>query len=200
MFIRVYLIHVESFTLLFVLVLKYAEIKQAKEMLCWQGVGDNIHTIKREALWLATCFQSTNAEASLRLWQQTFGDATTGFPSKWRLTNERRNSMAMMTRRYPDLGSTSDWLNQISHATRPIRRTTQIWVVTVISNGISALVSQKSFGGETSGSVAKCRLFSQATQRQANELWTLPCWQFVFSIGPHGFHALTHAPLQKNAS
>ena len=50
MFIRVYLIHVESFTLLFVLVLKYAKIKQAKEMLCWQGVGDNIHTIKREAL------------------------------------------------------------------------------------------------------------------------------------------------------
>ena len=29
--------------------------------------------------------------------------------------------------------------------------------------GISALVSQTSFGGETSGSVAKCRLFSQAT-------------------------------------
>ena len=28
--------------------------------------------------------------------------------------------------------------------------------------GISALVSQTSFGGETSGSVAKCRLFSQA--------------------------------------
>ena len=30
--------------------------------------------------------------------------------------------------------------------------------------GISALVSQTSFGGETSGSVAKCRLFSQATK------------------------------------
>ena len=29
--------------------------------------------------------------------------------------------------------------------------------------GISKLVSQTSFGGETSGSVAKCRLFSQAT-------------------------------------
>ena len=27
--------------------------------------------------------------------------------------------------------------------------------------GISVLVSQMSFGGETSGSVAKCRLFSQ---------------------------------------
>ena len=29
--------------------------------------------------------------------------------------------------------------------------------------GITALVSQTSLGGETSGSVAKCRLFSQAT-------------------------------------
>ena len=68
-----------------------------------------------------------------------------------------------MTRHYPDLGSASDWLNQISHAARPIRSTTQIWVVTRHQYGISALVSQTSFGGETSGSVAKCRLFSQAT-------------------------------------
>ena len=30
------------------------------------------------------------------------------------------------------------------------------------SDASSALVSQTSFGGETSGSVAKCRLFSQA--------------------------------------
>ena len=67
-----------------------------------------------------------------------------------------------MTRHYPDLGSASDWLNQISHAARPIRSTTQIWVVTRHQYGISALVSQTSFGGETSGSVAKCRLFSQA--------------------------------------
>ena len=38
----------------------------------------------------------------------------------------------------------------------------QIWVVTSHQCGISALVSQTSFGGKTSGSVAKCRLFSQA--------------------------------------
>ena len=64
-----------------------------------------------------------------------------------------------MTRHYPDLGSASDWLNQISHAARPIRSTTQIWVVTRHQYGISALVSQTSFSGETSGSVTKCRLF-----------------------------------------
>ena len=81
----------------------------------------------------------------------TFGDATTGFPAKWRQRNERRNSM-LMTRHYPDLGSASDWLNQISHEERPIRNTTHIWVVTRHQNGISALVSQKSFGGKTSGS------------------------------------------------
>ena len=68
-----------------------------------------------------------------------------------------------MTRHYPDLGSASDWLNQISHAARPIRSTTQIWVVKRHQYGISALVSQTPFGGETSGSVVKCRLFSQAS-------------------------------------
>ena len=67
-----------------------------------------------------------------------------------------------MTRQHPDLGSASDWLNQISHAARPIRGTTQIWVVTRHQYGISALVFQTSFGGETSDSVAKRRLFAQA--------------------------------------
>ena len=55
------------------------------------------------------------------------------------------------------------WLNQISHAARPIRSATQIRVLTRHQYGISALVSQTSFGGETSGSVAKGQLFSQAT-------------------------------------
>ena len=59
--------------------------------------------------------------------QSTFGDATTGFPAKWSLRNERRHSI-LMTRHYPDLGSASDWLNQIFHAARTIRSTTQITV------------------------------------------------------------------------
>ena len=45
---------------------------------------------------------------------------------------------------------------------QPIISTTQIWVVTRNQYGISALVSQMSFQGETSGAVAKCLLFSQA--------------------------------------
>ena len=68
-----------------------------------------------------------------------------------------------MTHHYLDLGSASDWLKQISHAARPIRSTTQIWVVMRHQYGISALVSQTSFRGETVGGVAKCGLFSQAT-------------------------------------
>ena len=106
--------------------------------------------------------------------QPTFGDATTDFPAKWRLSYERRNSI-LMTRRYPDLGSAPDWLNQISHAARPIRSTTQNKVVTRHQYGMSALVSQTSFGGEISGSVAKCRLFSQATSA------TSPCIFFYYS-------------------
>ena len=59
-------------------------------------------------------------KSSLRQ-QPTFGDATTSFPAKWRLRIERRNSI-LMTRHYPDLGSVSDWLKQISCAARPIRK------------------------------------------------------------------------------
>ena len=36
-----------------------------------------------------------------------------------------------------------------------------MWVVTRNQDGISALVSQTSFRGETVGGVAKCRQFSQ---------------------------------------
>ena len=91
--------------------------------------------------------------------QRSFGDDIDGFPAKRRLRNERRNSI-VMTRHYPDLGGASAWLNQNYYATRPIRSTTQIWAVTRHQYGISALASQTSFGGETSGSVAKCRLLS----------------------------------------
>ena len=41
--------------------------------------------------------------------QSTFLDAITSFIAKWRLRNEHKNSI-LMTRYYPDLCSTSDWL------------------------------------------------------------------------------------------
>ena len=45
---------------------------------------------------------------NLEIW--TFHNATTGFPVKCCLSNERRNSI-LMTHHYPDLGSASDWMN-----------------------------------------------------------------------------------------
>ena len=50
--------------------------------------------------------------------------------------------------------------------------------------GISALVSQTSFGGETGGSVAKCRLFSQA--RSALE---------AIVLRPRGGESSCHPPI-----
>ena len=67
-----------------------------------------------------------------------------------------------MTRHYPDLGSVSEWSQGVGSLLQPIRSTTQIWVMTRHQYGISVLVSQTSFRGETVGCVAKRRLFSQA--------------------------------------
>ena len=69
------------------------------------------------------------------------------------MTSEK--SILMTRRHHPDLGIASDWLKQILANQRhyPTRH----------QYGISSLVSQTSFRGETSGGVAaKCRLFSQA--------------------------------------
>ena len=70
--------------------------------------------------------------------ESTLPDAITGFPATWRPTNGRSNSIRM-TRHYPDLGSGSVWLKQISHPDRTIRSTTRIWVVTRHQWGISSL-------------------------------------------------------------
>ena len=83
----------------------------------------------------------------------TFRHATTGFPVKWRLRNERRNSI-LITRHYPDLGSGSDWLCREGYLLQPIKSTTQIWVVTRHQYGISAVVPQTSFRVENSDGVA----------------------------------------------
>ena len=105
--------------------------------------------------------------------QPTFRHATTGFPSKWRLRNERRISILMM-RHYPDVGSASDWLIGVA---RPIRSITQIWVVPHLQYGISALVFRPSLRRGTSGGIAKWRLFFQATRAKEN-----PFFQPVFEV------------------
>jgi len=101
----------------------------------------------------------------------TFRDATLGFPAKWRLRNERRNSILMM-RHYSDLGSAPDGSCRVGNFLQPMRSTTQIWIVTRHQHGIPTLDSQTSFCGETSGGVVKCWLFSQAIF-DLNLIWIL---------------------------
>ena len=67
--------------------------------------------------------------------QPTFRDDTTSFPVKWRPRNDTTYQIGVVLR----IG----W-----KLPRPIRSTTQIWVVTRHQYGISALVSQTSFGGK----------------------------------------------------
>ena len=55
---------------------------------------------------------------------------------------------------------------RLENLLQPFKSTTQIWVVTCHQYGISALVSQMSFRGETSGGVAKCRLFLRLAYSQ----------------------------------
>ena len=96
------------------------------------------------------------------------------FPAKWRLRNERRNSI-LMTRHYPDLGSVSDWLKRISCAARQIRSIPQIRVVTRHEYGISPIVPEKSFRGKTSGSVENVgcffRLWAELTKLRVKGLY-----------------------------
>ena len=70
-----------------------------------------------------------------------------------------------MSLHYPDLGSASDWLKQISTRYRQLEALLQFWVVTRHQYGISELVSQAFLLRETSGGVVECRLFSQASLR-----------------------------------
>ena len=56
---------------------------------------------KKNKLDASTKIGSSLSNSSLRK-QPTFRDATTGFPGKWRLRNELRNSV-LMTRHYLDL-------------------------------------------------------------------------------------------------
>ena len=65
-----------------------------------------------------------------------------------------------MTRHYPGLVSSFYWLYRLRNLLQLISSTTQVWLVARCQYEISALVSQTSFRGETSGGVAtKYRLF-----------------------------------------
>ena len=62
----------------------------------------------------------------------TFREAITVFPAKWRVRNERRNSIPM-TYHYPDLGKASDWSYREENLLQPITSNAHVWEVYVIS-------------------------------------------------------------------
>ena len=117
--------------------------------------------------------EAVSRDNSLRK-QLTFRDATNGFLAKWHLRNKHRNSCHWLV---------ENLLNPISMRHNP----------NVGSDAPSAgnfeFVPQTSFCGETSGDLAKCRLFCQAVQfislispiilRYALRNWTLTKKLFV---------------------
>ena len=134
-------------------------LKNRNYKILLQGIArKRLHHLEAHYL----CLKVIKCELSSLRKKPTFRDVTIGFFAKWSLRNGRRNSI-LMKRRYPDLGRASDWSCRAVNLLQPVRRTTQIWVVTRHHYGISALFSQTSFRGETSDSVVKGRLFSVAT-------------------------------------
>ena len=138
------------------------------------SLGDSLHF---KDWWWAVYFMlcgTNNKEPNSMMFennlrkQPTSRHATTGFPAKWRLRNEHKNSI-LMTHHYPDLGSASVLIGWSKFFTWH-DRSKALPTVTRHRNGISALVSQTSFGGETSQGVAKCRLFSQAGLKLLNSV------------------------------
>ena len=111
--------------------------------------------------------------------QRTFGDATAGFLAKWRL-KKRAHKFHTDDASPPRLG-VANWR--------------AIWVVLLIGGAawkiwfnqrISALVSQTSFDGETSGSVAKCPQFSQTKEPTVFQVWENRLLYFGVVIGNLG--------------
>ena len=117
--------------------IRHTNEKQAKNLDSWYKLTFEVVWCERDSKSLSTVVHKLplnrcNYKAHSLRKQPKFSDATTGFPGEWRLRSKRRNAI-LMTRYYPDQ-----------------------------SSGISALVSQTSFRGETCGDVTKCQLFSQA--------------------------------------
>ena len=74
----------------------------------------------------------------------------------------------LMMCHYPDLGSASDWLKQVSLAARPIRITTQIRVVTHHQYGRFVFVPETSVHRANRGGIANFFFFlaNMATTRK----------------------------------
>ena len=159
------------------------------EPFSWESMKNFSSPSKSPSLFLLSLLfnlhSCTGAKLNVASENMSFGDATIGFPTKWRLRNECRNSILMM-RHYPDLGSASDWSCRMGNLFQPIRSTTQFWVETRHQYGISALISQTSFGGENSDSLGDCRAAScessMRTLRPSNPVFGLAMSERVTTV------------------
>ena len=122
---------------------------------------------------------------------------------KWHVRQKRRNFI-LMPSDYLDLGSASDWLKQISHTVRPIRRITQVdseassvWnfcthFLDAFSQGsqwchhemshVFSVVSSRNVACFLSGVITKCRMFSQWCYHEMSHVfsvvssWNVTCF------------------------
>ena len=90
----------------------------------------------------------------------------TSFPAAVERPRNNRSNSVLITCHHPDMGTASGWLKESSLAASPIRNTTYTWVVTNNQYGISALVSQTTFRGETS--VRSSAIFSGWRQQEGS--------------------------------
>ena len=65
-----------------------------------------------------------------------------------------RENVLLIRGHYPDLSGASDWMKILLHS---IRSSTHIWVVTCHQYGISVVVPQMLFRGESISGEVKCR-------------------------------------------
>ena len=83
-----------------------------------------------------SCFEANKAVFNMHMHGQALTKTANILRHPWfsheMMSEKQHRNSILMTHHYPDLGSASDRLKQISHVTRPIRSTTQIWVVLLI--------------------------------------------------------------------
>ena len=108
-------------------------------------------------------------------WIKSTGNALNATPPQVSPGNERRNSI-LATCHYLVLGSASDWLKICFNQSEALPRSGHLY-------GVSMLVPQTLFPWETSGGVAKCRLYSQAF---SNTLSSVSHLQFSSTLEARG--------------
>ena len=115
-----------------------------------------------------------------------------GFPAKWRLWNERRNSI-LMTCHYSDLGSASDWMTQISNQSEALSNFKQWHVISMefLRSFVGHHFARKPpTAPRNVGCFLKLRLFpkKRGFQHWKNWLWNYQNQTKLTLFGEDGWH------------